>query len=237
VLNRDDPWQAGLPARTRARVLWTSSRPLPSELEGAYEDGNGGWARMGGRTERLLGRALSVPGKHSRFNLLCAGLAARLFGLEAERIERRLAEFPGLEHRLELVRERRGVRFYNDSAATIPEAAAAAVESLPDPLYLIAGGTDKNLDFQPLAEAAREAAGLILLAGSGTAKLRALLDAAAVPYQGPLDTLAEAVQRAADAAPPGSTVVLSPGCASFEMFLNEFDRGRRFKALVQALPA
>jgi UDP-N-acetylmuramoylalanine--D-glutamate ligase len=236
VLNRDDPWQTNLPPRTRARVLWTSARPLPEGLDGGWDDGDAGWIRVGGRSERLLGARVSVPGRHSRLNLRAAGLAARLFGQEAGSIERRLAQFPGLEHRLELVRERRGVRYYNDSAATIPEAAAAALESLPPPVYLIAGGTDKNLDFGPLAGAARRAAGLILLAGTGTRKLRVLLDAAGAPYQGPFDSLAEAVERAADAAPPGSSVVLSPGCTSFGMFLNEFDRGRRFKALVEGLP-
>jgi UDP-N-acetylmuramoylalanine--D-glutamate ligase len=235
VLNQDDPWQTGVPERTRARLRWFSGAPLPAGRNGAYLEADEGWVRERGRVERILGRELSVPGKHTRFNLLAAALAARLLGQDPRTIEGRLAEFPGLEHRLELVRELRGVRYYNDSAATIPEAAAAAVESLAPPVYLIAGGTDKNLDFRPLAEGAARAAGVFLLAGSGTEKLRVLLDAGAGSYQGPFDSLAEAIQRAAAAAPPGGSVVLSPGCASFEMFLNEFDRGRRFKLLVQEL--
>jgi len=235
VLNHRDPWQARLPERTPARIRWFSDRPLPPGLEGAYLDNGRGLLRADGRTVALLGRELAVPGVHTRYNLLAAGLAAYSLGQDPGTIERRLGEFPGLEHRLELVRELGGVRFYNDSAATIPEAAAAALESLPGPLLLIAGGTDKNLDFRPLAAAIGRAAAVFLLAGSGTEKLRGLLERAGKAYHGPFPSLEEALGRAAEAATPGSTVVLSPGCASFEMFLNEFDRGRRFKALVQAL--
>ena len=183
----------------------------------------------------LLGRDLAVPGEHTRGNLLAAGLAAYCFGQNASTIEERLARFPGLEHRLELVRELRGIRFYNDSAATIPEAAAAALESLPGPLFLITGGTDKALDFGPLARAISRVRAVFLLAGSGTEKLRVLLEAAGSPYQGPFDSLAGALGQALTAASAGGTILLSPGCASFGMFLNEFDRGRRFKGLVQAL--
>ncbi|MBN1837219.1 MAG: UDP-N-acetylmuramoyl-L-alanine--D-glutamate ligase [Spirochaetales bacterium] len=235
VLNHDDPWQVRLAGQVPAALRWFSAHPLPEGLEGAYLHRGRGLLRAGGLKARLLGNNPVLPGAHSLRNLLAAGMAAWLFGQDPGSIERRLGEFPGLEHRLELVREVRGVRFYNDSAATIPEAAAAALESLPAPVLLIAGGTDKNLDFRPLAEAIGKAHGVFLLTGSGTEKLRPLLDGAGAAYQGPFGTLEEALRHAVDAASPGSTVVLSPGCASFEMFLNEFDRGRRFKALVQGL--
>ncbi|MCL2602109.1 MAG: UDP-N-acetylmuramoyl-L-alanine--D-glutamate ligase, partial [Treponema sp.] len=130
-----------------------------------------------------------------------------------------------------------GIRFYNDSAATIPEAAAAAVGAFEQPPILVAGGTDKNLDFTPLARAAARAATVVLLAGSGTDKLKTLLDSGGVPYRGPFDSPHAAAQAALDAAERGGTVLFSPGCSSFEMFHNEFDRGRIWKEAVRTLTA
>jgi UDP-N-acetylmuramoylalanine--D-glutamate ligase len=244
VFNAEDPWQAGFPAGTAARTRWFSRRPLPADRPGAWLEGEHGLCRVqDGSPEMLLGPRLRVPGEHNRLNLLSAGLACRLFGLQAEAIAEALGTFAGIEHRLEPVREMDGVRFYNDSAATIPQATAAALNSLPPPIFLIAGGTDKNLDFTPLAEAAPLAAGICLLAGSATRKIAALLDRQGVPYDGPFPGLEEALACAWAAARArrrqsgaGSCALLfSPGCASFELFLNEFDRGRKFKELVSCL--
>ncbi|HPE36554.1 MAG TPA: UDP-N-acetylmuramoyl-L-alanine--D-glutamate ligase, partial [Spirochaetales bacterium] len=127
-------------------------------------------------------------------------------------------------------------RWYNDSAATVPEAVAAALDAFSEPIVLITGGTDKNLDFRPVRAAYRKAKELILLSGTGTEKLRALLDEDGVPYHGPYADFIEAVQTADHLAAPGHVVVLSPGCTSFGMFKNEFDRGRSFKTAVAGLP-
>ncbi len=242
VLNADDPWQRDFPGVTAAEVQWYSRAALQPGRPGAFLQEGVGLRREAGRTETLLPAGLSIPGEHNRLNLLAAALGARLFGLEPEPIAAALASFPGIEHRLELVAERGGVRIYNDSAATIPEAAAAALASLPAPVFLIAGGTDKNLDFRPLAEAAGRAAGIYLLEGSGTRKLEPLLRAEAMAFEGPFAGLEEALGRAWEAArraaasgSSGATLLFSPGCASFELFLNEFDRGRRFKELTEAL--
>jgi UDP-N-acetylmuramoylalanine--D-glutamate ligase len=242
VLNADDPWQRDFPGVTAAQVHWYSRAALEPGRRGAFLEGRVGLRREAGRTETLLPARLAVPGEHSRLNLLAAALGARLFGLEAETIAAALASFPGIEHRLELVAERDGVRIYNDSAATIPEAAAAALSALPAPVFLIAGGTDKNLDFRPLAEAAGRAAGIYLLAGSGSRKIERLFRAEGVPFEGLFAELAQALARAWEAArraaasgPAGATLLFSPGCASFELFLNEFDRGRKFKELTTAL--
>jgi UDP-N-acetylmuramoylalanine--D-glutamate ligase len=244
VLNADDPWQRDFPQATPAEVHWYSAAALPPERRGAWLERGLGLRREGERTETLLPARLAVPGQHNRLNLLAAGLGARLFGLEAGPIAAALATFPGIEHRLELVGEREGVRFYNDSAATIPEATAAALGSLPGPVFLIAGGTDKNLDFRPLARAAAGAAGIYLLQGSATGKIAPLFRAEGIAFEGPFPGLAEALdrawqdarRRAAAAAAAGAALLFSPGCASFELFLNEFDRGRRFKELVARLP-
>jgi UDP-N-acetylmuramoylalanine--D-glutamate ligase len=243
VFNADDPWQRDFPAGTAAQVHWYSSAALPPGRRGAFLEAGVGVRREEGRSEQLLPSGLRVPGEHNRLNLLAAGLSARLFGLEPETIAEALASFPGIEHRLELVAERDGVRCYNDSAATIPEAAAAALASLPEPVFLIAGGTDKNLDFRPLAEAADRATGIYLLEGSATRKIEKLFRASGIAFEGPFPDLAQALARAWDAArrraarpgAAGASLLFSPGCASFEMFLNEFDRGRKFKELTKAL--
>jgi UDP-N-acetylmuramoylalanine--D-glutamate ligase len=242
VLNADDPWQRGFPAATAAQVHWYSGAALGPGRPGAYLSEGAGLRRGAGRIETLLPARLAVPGEHNRLNLLAAALGARLFGLEPGPIAEALASFPGIEHRLELVTERGGVRIYNDSAATIPEAAAAALRAVPEPVFLIAGGTDKNLDFHPLAEAAGRAAGIYLLAGSGTRKLERALRAEGVAFEGPFPALEQALGRAWEAArgaaasgSAGATLLFSPGCASFELFLNEFDRGRKFKDLTKAL--
>jgi UDP-N-acetylmuramoylalanine--D-glutamate ligase len=182
-----------------------------------------------------------VPGVHQKQNLLAAALALLDLGLESAFVRESLGRYPGIEHRLEFFHEAGGVRFYNDSAATIPEAAAAAINAFDKRLILLTGGTDKNLDFSPLVKAASRAdaenrlGALILLAGTGSAKLRPLLEGAGIPCWGPFDDLDKAVLAAGELAKKGDTVVLSPGCTSFGMFLNEFDRGRKWKDAVKRL--
>ena len=132
--------------------------------------------------------------------------------------------------------EREGVRFYNDSAATIPEAALEAVSAFDAPIHLIAGGTDKNIDFSPFAQIGRRVEGLYLLEGTAAEAITAAVARGGrrAPV-GPFSSLEEAVHAAAKAARRGEIVMLSPGCASFGMFQNEFDRGRQFRELVRAL--
>lgn len=245
VFNRDDPRQRDCPAETRAAPFWYSASPLPDGLLGAWLDGGEGRLRAGPGSEiRTVLAGSRLPGGHNRMNLLAAALALSLYGVKAAVVARALAEFTGLEHRLELFHEARGIRFYDDSAATMPHAAAAAIASLAAPVVLVAGGTDKGLDYAPLAAAARRAAAVVLLAGSATDKLRPLLEADGTAAEGPYDTLDAAVRRALEladrlraAAAEGRSVsvVLSPGCASFGMFRDEFDRGRRFKEAVRRL--
>jgi UDP-N-acetylmuramoylalanine--D-glutamate ligase len=162
-------------------------------------------------------------------------------GVKAEKIRSALETFQGIEHRLEFFYEADGVRFYNDSAATIPEAAAVCVKTLASqsPLVLVTGGTDKNLDFTPLVKAACEAKFIILLAGTGSEKLAFLLEKDGISYNGPFDDLDKAVrcvkEKTARVKNSRSVccVALSPGCSSFGMFLNEFDRGNKWKDAVK----
>ena len=234
----DCPWGKSFRAETRGRPLVYSSVPLPETVSGGWLNGDGpamarlhDWTDVSGEAEALVPAKLRTPGGHQKVNLLAASLAAYGYGVKAEKIYEALTSFPGVEHRIELFHEANGIRFYNDSAATIPEAAAACVNALSPlgQLVLVTGGTDKNLDFSPLVKAAEKAASLILLAGTGSEKLARLLGEAGIDYSGPFDDLEKAVRRALEKAADGGIVALSPGCASFGMFLNEFDRGRKWK--------
>ena len=236
VFNLDDPWQKDFPRETRAQPFFFSARDLPDGLRGAWLEEDRGLVRLngaGGEKQVLAGSRL--PGAHNRMNLLCAGLVLQLYGVKAEVVRKALGEFPGVEHRLEMFREWKGIRFFNDSAATIPQATVQAIRALQRPIVLIMGGTDKNIDFTPFAEAARLPDAIVLLAGTGTDKIRALLEKEGVPYEGPFGELGAsveaAIRRARDAG-EGAAVLFSPGCTSFGMFRNEFDRGRKFKETV-----
>jgi UDP-N-acetylmuramoylalanine--D-glutamate ligase len=174
--------------------------------------------------------ALRVPGTHNRRNALAAAGAALAVGVHAEEVRRGLAAFTGVRHRLEWVSAGAGLDFVNDSAATTPEAAIAALGAFPGrPVVAIVGGFDKGLDLEPLAAALTErAAHVVLLAGTATPGLADALGD--VPVEGPFEAMGGAVRRAAAVAPPGAVVVLTPGCASFGLFVDEFDRGDQFRA-------
>jgi UDP-N-acetylmuramoylalanine--D-glutamate ligase len=236
----DDSWGRGFLAESKASPLSYSSSPLPETVPGGwFDDPDGpGYARLcGGKTVELVPEKPLVPGRHQKQNLLAAGLALFGLGVDPKTIKENLGTFPGVEHRLELFYKAMGIEFYNDSAATIPNAAAAAMEALDTRsgnkrLVLVTGGTDKNLDFSPLVRAAGRAKAIILLAGSASEKLYALFTDAGLSCLGPFDELDKAVLTAMGAATQGDRVLLSPGCTSFGMFLNEFDRGRQWKEAV-----
>ncbi|MCL1954955.1 MAG: UDP-N-acetylmuramoyl-L-alanine--D-glutamate ligase [Brevinematales bacterium] len=246
----DCPWGKSFLSETNARPLVYSRSPLGKNQSGGWLENEKGYARFlkwegfPEETAELVPQKLLVKGNHQKLNLLAAALAAYANGAEAEKIRNALADFNGIEHRLELFREANGICFYNDSAATIPQAAAACIEALKcgHPLVLVTGGTDKNLDFSALTEAASGARALILLAGTGSEKLASLLSVTGIKYSGPFDDLDKAVICAVEKAEDLKNnaggcvnVALSPGCASFGMFLNEFDRGKKWKEAVMRL--
>lgn len=242
VANRDDEWNRSFAADAKATTAWytDAAPPTVSGSPAAWLEagtGRGLFSESGdsARAEEILPAELLVPGAHNRKNLLGAALALRLSGLKASEVSKAMAGFGGVEHRLERFATKDGVAWFNDSAATIPQAVAAALGSFEGPVVLITGGTDKNLDFEPARSAYRKPRAVILLAGSGTEKLRALLDADAIPYEGPFTELDSAIKAAMAVARSGDTVLLSPGCTSFGMFLHEFDRGNKFKERVRAL--
>jgi UDP-N-acetylmuramoylalanine--D-glutamate ligase len=241
----DDAWGETFRAETKGRPLVYSRSPLSEGQSGGWIEGPNGpglarlyeWQDITDKTVELVPSRRRTPGDHQKLNLLAASLAAYGLGVKAEKIREAAALFPGIEHRLEMFLEKAGIRFYNDSAATIPEAAATCIEALaPEgPLVLVTGGTDKNLDFSPLVKASAKAKTIILLAGTGSEKITRLLGEAGIVWRGPFDDLEKAVLCALENAKDGDIVALSPGCTSFGMFLNEFDRGRKWKETVLRL--
>ena len=187
--------------------------------------------------------AIRLRGAHNLGNVQAATLAAEWIGVDHETIARAVTSFPGVPHRLEVIRMVNGVTWVNDSASTAPMAGVAALRSFDQPIVLIAGGNSKNLDpAEFAAEAARRAKHIVLLAGNASDEFAEALRAAARTQgragdflEGPYDSLPYAIERARAAASPGDVALLSPGFTSFGMFLNEFDRGDQFRALVQAL--
>jgi UDP-N-acetylmuramoylalanine--D-glutamate ligase len=175
-----------------------------------------------------------IPGRHNRENAAAATAAARAAGIEDDAIAAALCSFPGVPHRLELVRELNGVRWVNDSKATNTAAARRGVAAYDAPLRLILGGSLKGEDFGPFARDLPETVASIYVIGEASDEFAAALDSASRTYERAGD-LATAVARAAAAAQPGDVVLLSPACASYDQFANFEERGDAFRRLVEEL--
>lgn len=173
-------------------------------------------------------------GQHNQQNMAAAVLAARVAGASPAQIEAALLTFQNADHRLQLVRELNGVQFIDDSKATNVEAAWYALDGIKHPIVWIAGGTDKGNDYAPIQPLAGQKVKALVCLGVDNAKLRAAFEAS-VPHLEETQSMTDAVRRAAALASPGDVVLLSPCCASFDLFKNYEDRGRQFAAAVQAL--
>jgi UDP-N-acetylmuramoylalanine--D-glutamate ligase len=238
VVNRDDPeaWRAA--GETAATVSPFGEGDQGED--GAWLTPEGllwRWQGVETRWPRPTSRALA--GCHGERNALAALAAAMLAGANPEAIARGLATFQGVKDRLEVVAEIDGVTFINDTTATAPIATVAALEAVTrrsSQLHLLAGGADKGLDPSPLAEAAaRHRAKVYLFAGTATPALESELRTRDVTLYGPFAGMIETVTAARYEARPGDVVLLSPGCASFGLFRDEFDRGEQFRYAVAAL--
>ncbi|MFA4047299.1 UDP-N-acetylmuramoyl-L-alanine--D-glutamate ligase [Prevotella sp. PCHR] len=178
--------------------------------------------------------ALSLTGKHNIYNSLAAGIASRVSGIKKEDIRKSLSDFPGVEHRLEKVTTVRGVQYINDSKATNVDACWYALESMKTPTILIIGGKDKGNDYNAIKELVKKkCCGLVYL-GADNAKLHNFFDGMGIPVRD-THSMKECVEACYEMAKPGETVLLSPCCASFDLFKNMEDRGEQFKTLVRNL--
>jgi UDP-N-acetylmuramoylalanine--D-glutamate ligase len=232
VLNHEDAGCRALGDRLpAAAVAWYGlERPGRGPTE-AWIDGVG-WVTMAG--ERLLPRSeVPLPGRHMLANVLAATLGATLAGAASDAIRGAIGGFPGVPHRLELVAERRGIRWVNDSQATIPAAAIAALEAFAQPIVLIAGGKDKGMDYAGLADGIVDRVRAAILIGETADELERLIGGRVhVERAGSMD---EAVRAAARLGRPGDVALLAPAAASFDMFVDYADRGDVFRAAVEAL--
>ena len=232
IFNADDRTCAELAPEVRAQRFWFSRRRGLDVGTFLRDD----WVVFanGPQQESVLPRQeIPLLGAHNLENVLAAVCAARLLEVPAAAIRRAVAGFGGVEHRLEFVAEIDGVRYYNDSKATNVDAAVKALEAFPGNLLVILGGKDKGGDFRPLQALLRERARRALLIGAAREKIAGHLGES-VPTE-ILETLPEAVARAAELAAPGDVVLLAPACASFDQFENFEHRGRVFKDEVQRL--
>jgi UDP-N-acetylmuramoylalanine--D-glutamate ligase len=233
ILNHDDPGCRDLGDRLAPlAVAWYGlTRPGRGEQEAWVDDD--GWVVVAG--ERLLSHAeVQLPGRHMLANVLGAALAATLAGVDGDAIAAAVRAFRGVPHRLELVAERGGIHWVNDSQATIPVAAIAALEAFADrPIVLIAGGKDKGLEYAAFADAIASRVRAVVLIGEAADELERRI-AGRVPVARAA-SMEEAVNRAADDAQPGDVVLLSPAAASFDMFVDYAARGDAFRAAVAGL--
>ncbi|MDA8168089.1 MAG: UDP-N-acetylmuramoyl-L-alanine--D-glutamate ligase [Nitrospiraceae bacterium] len=239
VLNAGDPGCAqvserlsGEKGKKRPRVLFFGKG---KKHEGVYEKDGVVYMNLPARSGELL-RAdeIRIKGVHNLENAMAAACMALLAGVGPETIRAVLMEFPGLEHRIEITRELDGVTYINDSKGTNPPAALRSIESFGgSPLILIAGGRDKNGDFESMRDAVKKHVKLLVLMGEAAEKMsKALSGATEIKFA---DSLAGALRISKQAASPGDIVLLSPACASFDMFKDFEDRGRKFKEEVAAL--
>ncbi|OLB07616.1 MAG: UDP-N-acetylmuramoyl-L-alanine--D-glutamate ligase [Candidatus Rokuibacteriota bacterium] len=233
VLNADDEATAALAGRTRAHVVWfTRRRQLARAV--FVDDG---WiaAKLNGHVEEICPVSeIFLRGAHNVENVLAATACALWVGLAPEAIRRAIGRFRGVAHRIEFVRDRRGVQYYNDSKGTNVASTLRALESFAERIVLIAGGRGKGQDFAPLAAAARGRVGHAFLIGEDAPKLAAAFKEASVPATR-CPSLEAAVEAARRLAMPGDVVLFSPACASFDMFDNFEHRGDVFKKLVERL--
>ena len=236
ILNYDDEWGHKMATKAHANIFWYSTTPLPQNLKGCFLEKDGGSFQENGNILPLMTNNAKVKGEKSRSNILNASLALFLMGNDSKKIIEVMKNAEGLEHRMEFFfKSQNDISFYNDSAATIPEATCAALSSFEDPPILITGGTDKSLDFTPLAEKINKAKNIFLLRGSATERLRLLLDKKNISYFGPYNNLDELLLKLKGIVTSKDNVVFSPASSSFELFKNEFDRGNSFKTKVKEL--
>jgi UDP-N-acetylmuramoylalanine--D-glutamate ligase len=244
VLNAGDAEVIRFSRETPADVRWFGME-IPGDDGATVRAGRVGLVEHGRFSSVLPVAEIPLVGRHNVENVLAAVAASALVGAEPTEMAKAIRSYRPPAHRLQLVAERGGVRFVDDSIATSPARAATALEALGAPVLLIAGGRDKNLPWDDLARLIARRARVLLLIGEATS----LIEEAVRPYLSDPDsnldpraiercsTLAEAVSRAAVQARPGEVVLLSPGCTSYDMFANFAERGDAFARAVEAVVA
>lgn len=215
IINKDNIYTKELENEIKSKIIWFSAKKTPKKWH------------------------LKMKGAHNLENVSAAIEVGKIFGLSLEQMEKTIVNFPGLEHRLEFVKQINGVEFVNDTTSTTPIAGQMALKSIKSPIVLIAGGASKKLDLSGFAkDVAKKVKAVVLLNGSATQELKTgiIKNDGANLIAGEFDNFEKAIKHAYSLSLPGDCILLSPGCASFGMFVNEFDRGDKFKKIVNQLP-
>jgi UDP-N-acetylmuramoylalanine--D-glutamate ligase len=243
ILNYDDPVVRGFADESSGKIVWfTMQNPLKiggefaEKFFGAYfdETKNAIIAKVTGKDEVYPMVNIKLFGDHNKLNTMAALCAARVMGVEQAAIQSVIDSFKGLPHRLEFVRKKDGVFFFNDSKATNIQSVQASMNAFKrSPIILIAGGKDKNMEFGPLGPLVQKKVKLLILVGEAKEKINRALGDFAETYL--VGTFEEAVLMSFQKSRNGDIVLLSPGCSSQDMFRDFEERGDYFKKLVQQL--
>lgn len=238
ILNWDDEILRRL--KSRAKILLFSLRKLPDKTDGVYLQN---FKREGDCTvltltlrmdrEMILSLRTKLIGLHNASNIMASLLATYISGLELDYILHKIESFEPLPHRIEFVRKLRGVSFYNDSKATTVQAVMRALESFDGKIVLILGGINKGGDFSTLGKLLSEKVKGVFIIGSSKEEIYRMVKDFCPARM--VNSLEEAVKEGLEIAEKSDTVLLSPGCASFDMFKNYADRGERFREIVRRL--
>lgn len=234
ILNGDDDETVKMKEKTQANVLFFSRKHILEQ---------GAWVEDGqlvvdiGEGKEIVCHVddIFIPGSHNLENALAATLMARTLGVSPQSIASTLRSFRGVEHRIEFVDIIDGVKFYNDSKGTNPEASIKAIQAMKGPTVLIAGGYDKGGDFSPFIDAFGDTVRHMVVLGETADKIIKAAQDKGFANVHRVKTLEEGVVKAFSLAKPGENVLLSPACASWDMFKDFEERGRVFKEAVRAL--
>ncbi len=239
VLCREDPGSWRLRGKVHGRLISFGFGHIPGKQDGSFLADDILHLRERGVEIPLLRRdQIQLRGEHNVMNILAAFAIGYAAGLPLDAMLEAAEDFRGVAHRLELVREWNGARWYNDSIATAPERTMAAIRSFNEPIILLLGGRDKNLPWEELAVLVHERVERVVLFGEAAEKIAAALKLAHGPRQQTVESckgLEEAVQAAARLTEPGNVVLLSPGGTSFDQFLDFEERGEAFRKWVSEL--
>ena len=233
VLGQDDPGAWGLAPDVHGSLVSFGMR-MPEAGKGVYLQGDAIYYRENGMDTWLLDRSdIALRGDHNLLNVMAAGAIVKAVGLPGDAVRAGVADFTGVPHRLEFVRTWGGAEWYNDSIATAPERAMAAIRSFSEPLVLLAGGRDKNLPWEAFAALVRQRVDHLIVFGEAAGKIINVMGSDYPATR--CSNLREAVQAAAQLVEPGDVVLLSPGGTSFDEFIDFEERGECFMQLVMSL--
>jgi UDP-N-acetylmuramoylalanine--D-glutamate ligase len=239
VLCREDPGSWRMRGKVHGRLFSFGFGHTPNKLDGTFLlDGVLHICERGSEIPLLRRDQIQLRGEHNVMNMLAAFAIGFAVDVPLDAMREAAADFRGVAHRLEFVRELNGAKWYNDSIATAPERTMAAIRSFTEPIVLLLGGRDKNLPWDGLATLVHERVERVVLFGEAVDKIAAALEQAHGPLLKTVErckSLEEAVQAATRVVEPGQVVLLSPGGTSFDQFRDFEERGEAFRKWVSDL--